>query len=69
MVRCEDCVHFDAANPMQYCSHPLVELNPFGFDIPEEIDCDGFENAAYSHESVVDMVVHEDIELFMFGGR
>jgi hypothetical protein len=37
--------------------------------MPDEIDCDGFENASHSQESIVDMVVHEDIEMFIFGGR
>ena len=69
MARCSECAYYDSANSLQRCSHPLIELNPFGYDDDDEIECDQFQAIAYSHESIVDMVVHEDIELFMFGGR
>ena len=69
MARCENCNYFDVNNALQGCTHPYVELNPFGFEMSVDIDCDTFENIAYSHESVVDMVVHEDIEMLIFGGR
>ena len=45
------------------------ESDIFGLDMPEEIDCDCFECAAYLHESIIDLVVHEDIEMFIYGGR
>ncbi len=69
MARCEECNYYDPGNELQHCNNPYAELDPFGFEMFEEIDCDAFENIASSHESIVDMVVHEDIELFIFGGR
>ena len=69
MARCMDCLFFGADGSLQRCNHPQMAISLFGFDLPEEIDCDAFENAAFSHESVVDRVVHENIELFFFGGR
>ncbi len=69
MARCRNCYYYDVYNKSRQCNHPYLEPNPFGFDMPDEIDCDGFENAARSHESIVDLVVHEDIEMFIFGGR
>jgi len=64
-----DCLFFGTEGSLQRCTNHQMALNLFGFDLPEEIDCDAFENVVYSQESVVDMVVHEDIELFIFGGR
>lgn len=69
MARCMDCLFFETEGSLHHCTHTQMALNLFGFDLPEEIDCDAFEHAVCSHESVVDMVVHEDIELFIFGGR
>ena len=69
IARCKNCNYYNTFNRQKLCSHPYIEPNPFGFDMPEELDCEGFENVAGSHESIVDTVVHEDIELFIFGGR
>ncbi len=70
IARCKNCNYYDSYyNRPKRCNHPYIEPNPFGFDMPEEIDCDGFENVTNSHESIVDLVIHEDIELFIFGGR
>ena len=69
MARCKDCFYYDVYNRLRHCSHPYLEPNPFGLDMPEELDCDGFENVNQSQESIVDLVVHEDIEMFIFGGK
>ena len=45
MARCMDCLFFDTEGSLPRCTHPQMALNLFGFDLPEEIDCDAFENA------------------------
>jgi len=69
MARCDECNFYEKGHGLKRCRHPYMESDIFGLDMPAEIDCDCFECAAYAYESVIDLVVHEDIEMFIYGGR
>jgi len=69
MARCDECTFYEKGNGLKQCRHPYMEADIFGLDMPAEIDCDCFECVTYSYESVIDLVVHEDIEMFIYGGR
>ena len=43
MARCKECNFFEEDDDLTFCNHPYFQPSLFGFDIPEEIDCDGFE--------------------------
>lgn len=69
MARCDECNFYERNNGSKQCSHPYMESDIFGLDMPEEIACDCFECTVDSYESVVDLVLHEDIEMFIYAGR
>jgi len=65
MARCRECNYYEADNELNPCNHPYYQPNLFGFDIPEEIDCDGFERFYLQEESVADLYGTEDIDRFL----
>ena len=66
MARCRECNFFEEDDDGRYsCNHPFYQPSLFGFDIPEEIDCDGFERFYLHEESIMDTSRNLDIDLYL----
>lgn len=66
MARCRECNFFEEDDELISCNHPYCQPSLFGFDIPEEIDCDGFERFYLQEESIIDFAKSDDIDLFLY---
>lgn len=66
MPRCRECNFFEEDDDgCCFCNHPFHQPSLFGFDIPDEIDCDGFEQFYLSEESIADMGRSFDIDQYL----
>ncbi len=65
MARCKDCNFYEEDDEFKVCNHPNFMPNPFGLDIPEEIDCDDFEKFHTEDELIIGVVFREDFEGFI----
>jgi len=67
MARCRECNFFEEEDDGRCsCNHPYFQPSLFGFDIPEEIDCDGFERFYLHEESIMDKHRSVDIDLYLY---
>ena len=66
MARCKECNFFEEDDELNSCNHPNCQPSLFGFDIPEEIDCDGFERFYLQEESIIELTRSDDIDLFLY---
>lgn len=66
MARCRECNFFELDEDGRCsCNHPLYQPSLFGFDIPEEIDCDGFERCYSQDEHLLDSILGIDIDQYL----
>jgi len=65
MARCKECNYYEEDGDLKFCNNIKYEPSLFGFDIPDEIDCDGFERFYLQEESITDVSRNEDIDLFL----
>jgi|GEM_PF-3398254 len=65
MARCRECNFFEEDDDHVSCNHPYCQPTLFGFDIPEEIDCDGFERFYLQEEYIIDSNKIDDIDMFL----
>ena len=67
MARCRECNFFELDEDGRCsCNHPFYQPSLFGFDIPEEIDCDGFERFYIDDESIIDINQNVDIDRYLY---
>ena len=60
MVCCRDCNFFEEDDDMKFCNHPNFLPDPFGLDMPEDVDCDDFERCHNGDELFVSIVSKEE---------
>jgi hypothetical protein len=62
MVCCRDCNFYEEDDGMKFCNHPNFVPDPFGLDMPEDIDCDDFEKFHNKDEIIIGIASREDID-------
>ena len=63
MASCKNCNYYEEDNELRYCNHPSFVPDPFGLDIPEDVDCDNFEKFPEKDELIIDIISKEDIDI------
>ena len=62
MVCCRDCNFYEEDDDVKFCNHPNFVPDPFGLDMPEDIDCDDFEKFHHKDEIIIGIASREDID-------
>ena len=63
MVCCRDCNFYEEDEEMRFCNHPNFMPDPFGLDLPDDIDCDDFERFQNNDELFVSIFSKESFDL------
>jgi hypothetical protein len=65
MVCCRDCNFYEEDDDMKFCNHPNFVPDPFGLDMPEDVDCDDFERFYDKDELVVSIVSKDNFDFYI----
>jgi hypothetical protein len=65
MARCKDCCFYEEDDELRVCNHPNFMPDPFGLDMPEDVDCDDFEKFHNKDELIIGIVFKDNFEGFI----
>jgi len=60
MACCKECNFFEEDGEIIFCNHPNFVPDPFGLDMPEDVDCNDFERFHHKDEIIIAIASREE---------
>jgi len=64
MQLCNECNFFLVYDGLNVCNHPDFEFDPLSLDMDGY--CEGFKRLQNREESVIDLIINEEIDSYMY---